>query len=198
MFEKWIHASPNQLGMILLSTVCVYAAILVYTRVSGLRSFSKMSAADFAMTIAIGSLFGATISTPSPTLLMGGFALLCVFVGQTVVAWLRRKSPAISKLVDNQPLLLMAGSEILRGNLRRANLTEADLRGKLRQSNVYRYDDVLAVVFETTGDVSVLQRDDRNAPPDQEIFEGVIDSDRLNLQRCQSQTSGRFTEPCPR
>ncbi|WP_417732529.1 DUF421 domain-containing protein [Rosistilla oblonga] len=198
MFEKWIDASPTQLGMILLSTVCVYAAILLYTRVSGLRSFSKMSAADFAMTIAIGSLFGATISAPSPTLLMGGFALLCVFVGQTVVAWLRRKSPTVCKLVDNQPMLLMAGSEILRGNLRRANLTEADLRGKLRQSNVYRYDDVLAVVFETTGDVSVLQRDDRNAPPDQEIFEGVIDSHRLELESRQPQPSDRSTEPYPR
>jgi len=41
--------------MILVSSCTVYAAILLYTRIVGPRSFSKMSSADFAMTIAVGS-----------------------------------------------------------------------------------------------------------------------------------------------
>ena len=181
MIDKWITASAAQLGMILLSAFAVYAGILIYTRIAGLRSFSKMSSADFAMTIATGSLFGATIASPSPTLVMGLFAIACIFVGQWSLALLRVRSGKFSKVVDNQPLLLMAGREILRENLRRSNMTESDLYGKLREANAMNLGQVKAVVFETTGDVSVIHsaNDDEL---DEAIFTNVVGSDRLFRQ----------------
>ncbi|QDT02039.1 hypothetical protein K227x_04100 [Rubripirellula lacrimiformis] len=179
MFEKWISASTGQLFMVLVSSVVVYAAILLYTRLAGLRSFSKMSAADFAMTIAVGSLFGATVSAPSPTLFVGLFSLLCLFAAQWALASLRRKSDRFSKLVDNQPLLLMVDGEIIQQNLEQANMTESDLFGKLREANALNFDQVKAVVFETTGDVSVLHNADDNIKLEPRFFEGVIGADRL-------------------
>tara|TARA_R110002049_G_scaffold50370_3_gene143147 strand:+ start:192479 stop:193021 length:543 start_codon:yes stop_codon:yes gene_type:complete len=178
MLDKWITASPGQLGMIMLSSFAVYTGILLYTRIAGLRSFSKMSAADFAMTIATGSLFGATIASPSPTLAMGLFAIACIFAGQWALAELRVRSDFFSRAIDNQPLLLMSGGTILKDNLRRANMTEDDLFGKLREANAMNFDQVKAVVFETTGDVSVIHSDSE-APLERRIFENVIDSDQL-------------------
>ncbi|TWU08512.1 DUF421 domain-containing protein [Stieleria varia] len=178
MFDKWVSASLNQLAMILFSSVIVYLAILLYTRAVGLRSFSKMSAADFAMTIAVGSLFGATISSPSPTLFMGLFAIACMFGGQWLLATLRVRSDKVSKAMDNQPLLLMAGSEIIHENLRKANMTQQDLFGKLREANAMNFKQVKAVVFETTGDVSVLHSAD-SISLEPTIFDDVIGSERL-------------------
>ncbi|TWU35206.1 hypothetical protein Q31b_53020 [Novipirellula aureliae] len=183
MFDKWIAISLDQLGMILISSFVVYAAILLYTRIVGLRSFSKMSAGDFAMTIAVGSLFGATISSPNPTLLMGLFAMLCVFGGQWLLAKLRRKSTVLSKLVDNQPLLLMTRSQILHGNLKRANMTEGDLFGKLREANAFHFDQVIAVILETTGDVSVIHSDRETPDISSQIFDHVIGSERLKFHK---------------
>ena len=178
MIDKWITASLGQLGMILLSSLVVYAGILLYTRVAGLRSFAKMSAADFAMTIATGSMFGATISSPSPTLFMGLFAIACLFAGQWGLAWLRVRSERFSRAIDNQPLLLMAGREILHENLRRSNMTESDLYGKLREANAMNFDQVKAVVFEITGDVSVIHSsEDTKLEP--AIFQNVISRERL-------------------
>lgn len=179
MFDKWISVSLGQLGMIFVSSVVVYAAILLYTRMVGLRSFSKMSSADFAMTIAVGSLFGATISSPNPTLFMGLFAILCVYAGQWILAYARRKSMLVNKLVDNQPLLLMSRSEILYDNLARANMTENDLFGKLREANAFHFDQVIAVVFETTGDVSVIRSNQESPAITSRIFADVIGSERL-------------------
>lgn len=178
MADKWITASIAQLGMILLSAFAVYAGILIYTRIAGLRSFSKMSAADFAMTIATGSLFGATIASPTPTLFMGLFAIACIFAGQWGLAFLRVKSGTFSKVVDNQPLLLMAGREILYENLRRSNMTESDLYGKLREANAMNLEQVKAVVFETTGDVSVIHSAE-DSVLDECIFTNVFGSERL-------------------
>lgn len=49
-------------------------------------------------------------------------------------------------------------------NLRRANMTETDLRPKLCAANVTRLEQVRAVAVESTGDVSVL-----HAPPIDEL-----------------------------
>lgn len=178
MIDKWISVSPTELSIIFVSAIVVYVAILTFTRIAGLRSFSKMSAADFAMTIAVGSLFGATISAPTPTLFMGLFALLCLFAAQWGLAYARRKRPWFSKLVDNRPLLLMAGSEILQENLERANMTTADLYAKLREANALNFQQIKAVVFETTGDVSVLHSEEEHVL-EQRFFESVIGSERL-------------------
>ena len=63
--------------------------------------------------------------------------------------------------MDNDPLMLMEGNKIYYENLKKARVTESDLRGKLREANVIQLSEVRAVVFETTGDVSVLHSPDK-------------------------------------
>lgn len=169
----WFSITTDQFLLVLLSTVVVYAAILLYTRIFGLRSFSKMSASDFAVTLAIGSVFASTISSPKPMVLIGLVTLACLYIGQWTLAWLRTKLAFTSKIVDNQPVLIMDGPRILDGNLDAVNMTRADLYAKLREANVYRLEQVLAVVFEATGDVSVLHTavPDRTVAP--ELLSGV-------------------------
>ncbi len=69
---------------------------------------------------------------------------------------LGRRHHQISRVVDNQPLVLMAGQRMLSDNLLQARMTQDDVRAKLREANVYNYESIRAVVFETTGDISVL------------------------------------------
>ena len=155
MWEKWILTDWSAVGMAAVSTVAVYLGIIALVRASGLRSFSKMSAFDFAMTIALGSLFASTIASPEPPLLLSLAALTLLFLVQRVVA-VARESALVKRALDNSPLLLMLDGRPLRENLRRARVTEDDLRARLREAGVLSYREVRAVVFETTGDVSVL------------------------------------------
>lgn len=141
---------------VLLSTAGIYLTVILFTRISGLRTFSKMSSFDFAMTVAVGSLIATTITMKSPPLLQSVLALAALYVLQKMVSYLRKKGYTFGKLVDNQPLLLMDGSAILEDNLEMADVTHEDLLEKLREANITRFDQVRAVVFETTGDVSVL------------------------------------------
>jgi uncharacterized membrane protein YcaP (DUF421 family) len=54
----------------------------------------------------------------------------------------------------------MDGATILEDNLRKARVTRGDLRSKLREANVTDLSQLKAVVFETTGDISVLHKED--------------------------------------
>ncbi len=170
--------SADALLAVLLGTLGIYLAVVLLTRLAGLRSFSKMSSFDFAVTIAIGSVIASTVILDSVSLVKGAVALSLLYGIQLAVATLRERSDAFAKVIDNQPLLLMAGREVLHDNLRRSHVTEGDLRAKLREANVLSLDHVHAVVLEATGDVSVLHGDP-DADLDLEILRGVRDSERL-------------------
>lgn len=174
MLEKWLTDGSSDLVMVVISGVATYVAILLYTRLVGLRSFSKMSAADFAMTVAVGSLFASTISSPSPSLAVGLTAIAVLFFGQWGFAFLRMKSSLFSRWVDNEPLLLMRDGKVLDDNLKRANVTRNDLYAKLREANALRLSEVRAVVFETTGDISVLHSSSSDARLEPEVMTSVV------------------------
>jgi uncharacterized membrane protein YcaP (DUF421 family) len=159
MLFHWTGQSLQSLPFIFLSGFVIYLVILLLTRLTGLRSFSKMSAADFAMTVAVGSLFGAIISQPSPNLIDGSIALAFLFLAQYVIALLRSRLSFFSELIDNQPSLLFEKGEFIEANLTKCNVTKSDIYAKLREANALDFKKVHAVVFETTGDISVLHGD---------------------------------------
>jgi uncharacterized membrane protein YcaP (DUF421 family) len=154
LVDERLATSWAEVGVVALSTVVIFAAVIGATRIVGLRSLSKMSAFDFAMTVAVGSLM-ATVAVTETSLLAGLVGLSLLYATQFAIAQLRR-SGRFSRIVDNQPTLLMVDGEVLQEALDGVQMTRDDLRAKLREANVLRYDQVRAVVMETTGDVSVL------------------------------------------
>jgi uncharacterized membrane protein YcaP (DUF421 family) len=159
--EKWFEASWTSIIAILLTAAGIYLAIIIFTRIAGKRSFSKMSSFDFAMTVAVGSILATTILSKSVSLIQGIVGLAAVYILQISAAILRRYS-WFQKAIDNSPLLLMDGKKVLHKNLKKARVTEGDLRSKLREANVLDLSQIRAVVFETTGDISVLHTSDEN------------------------------------
>ena len=159
--EKWFEASWTSIIAILLTAAGIYLAIIIFTRIAGKRSFSKMSSFDFAMTVAVGSILATTILSKSVSLIQGIVGLAAVYILQISAAILRRYS-WFQKAIDNSPLLLLEGKNVLHENLKKARVTEGDLRSKLREANVLDLSQVRIVVFETTGDISVLHTSDKN------------------------------------
>lgn len=153
--DKYFGVSIGPLLAVFLSAVGIYCAVILFTRIAGKRSFSKMSSFDFAMTIAIGSIIGSTLLLASVNFLTGIVGLASVYLLQQLVAFLRRFR-SFGRIVENKPFLLMKGPEVLEDNLKRSRVTLGDLRAKLREANVTDLSQVKAVVFETTGDISVL------------------------------------------
>jgi len=141
------------------------AAAIVAMRLAGLRSFSKMSGFDFPITVATGSLIAAVVINEGLGPAVGIAGVAGLFGIQVLIGRARRRWRTVQETVDNAPLLLMEGPRILEDNLRAARMTRADLLAKLRENNVTGFDQVQAVVLETTGDVSVMTGD-RAPDPD--------------------------------
>ena len=90
--EKWFEASWTSIIAILLTALGIYAAIILFTRIAGKRSFSKMTSFDFAMTVAVGSILATTILSASVSLIQGIVGLGAVYILQISAAFFRRFS----------------------------------------------------------------------------------------------------------
>ena len=179
---SWFSTSFAASVTVVLTAVGIYLVLVLFTRLAGLRTFSKMSTVDFAVTVAIGSVLASTTLTKDPPLAQSVVALAALFMMQYGASLLRMNSDTMIDVLDNRPVLVMAGPEILHENLKNVRMTENDLYAKLRQANVTRRDQIRAVVMETTGDVSVLHADPDGQPLEDELLYGVENADRLRKE----------------
>ena len=172
LMENWITASTPLLFKVFLSVLVIFSIIIFITRVSGLRTFAKMSSFDFASTIAIGSILASVILNTNQSLLKGAIALSGIVLFQSVFALVVRKSEVMNRLLTNAPTALMYKGEILYDNLSKTNVGEDDLIAKLREANALNFSEVHAVILESTGDMSVLHGGE-GKPFDQRLFHSV-------------------------
>ena len=179
VFEKlsWLLDDWNTLLITVFSTILIYIGIVAITRINGLRTFAKMSSFDFAITIAIGSLIASTMLIKDQSVANGIVGLLVLIGLQALVAFVRKKSDKFESFITNTPVLLMEGTNILYDNLEATKVSRSDLYAKLREANVTHLEQVIVVVLETTGDISVLH----NGKPGDSISEELMKNVRFTV-----------------
>lgn len=157
-------------GLVLGFLIMLWVIVLV--RMLGLRSFSKMTAFDFVMTIASGSILaGATQSTDWAGFWQSVLALGSLFLFQYVAAFARRRSEVAEHVLQNEPVFLMKNGKLIEEALEKTRVEASDVYAKLREANAIHLENVHAVVLETTGDISVLHG---GLPPDDQIVTDVL------------------------
>lgn len=176
---EWIYKFDDPLLQTLGGCIATFVFIVIATRIIGLRSFAKFTAYDFAFTIAIGSII-SSILTSSTTLVHGFTAIFGLLILTFTFSTLQKKFSSLDSAISNKPILLMDGPEILYQNLKSARIQEEQLIAKLREANVLNFNQVLAVVLESTGDISVLHKSSDSSDEDLEerILLGVSNKGR--------------------
>ena len=176
-WQTWFSINWQQVVGIALSVIGFYFCLILFTRIVGLRSFSKLSSYDLAMTVGIGSILASTVLSKSTSLLQGVFAIGMLFTLQAVLSIIRRKFKPFKALIDNQPIILMANGAYLYDNLKEAKLSENDIKQILRKNGIKSKSEVFAVIMETTADISVIKSSDTS--PDWPLFDDIRDNEIL-------------------
>ncbi|GGO97930.1 DUF421 domain-containing protein [Stakelama pacifica] len=165
-----LSPTPDALLRGLVLAMIGLAWVILVVRFIGLRAFSKMTAFDFVVTLAVGSLLATAASSSAwPAFLQAGIAIFALLAMQFVLAKMRRKSTYAQRTVENEPVLLMRDGRFIESALTESRVAKSDVIAKLRAANALQLSKVRAVVLETTGDISVLHGDDF----DPELLSGV-------------------------
>lgn len=175
-FAWW--AGWTSAGQAVLACLAVYTTVVVLTRLYGLRAFAKIASYDFAATVAVGSMLAGT-ATGSVPVVDGLVALGTLYAAQRLVSIARVHGQL--RVVDNAPVLLMVGADVLHDNLAAANVTLTDLRSKLREQGVVDPSTIQAVVLETTGIISVLASKGFDLDP--QMLDGVRGVEEVSEDR---------------
>jgi uncharacterized membrane protein YcaP (DUF421 family) len=136
-----------------LAAIGLYVSLLIALRLTGRRLVAPLSTNDVAAGIAVGAVFGRAVLGYTPTLpagVIGLGTLSALHVGTRRV----RRADA---LLGDGPLLLVRDGQVLPDALRRARLTEDDLRVALRRASLGSWSQVGAMVLERCGTISVLR-----------------------------------------
>lgn len=170
MFFENTVADIAARGIILSAIGLAWVTLLI--RVVGLRSLSKMTNFDFVMTVALGSVLAAAVTTDKWTTFAQCLAAMVgLFLAQWLVARLRKDSDTFEAVAQNDPVFLMRDGEFCENALKSTRVAKSDVIAKLREANCLHLSEVRAVILESTGDVSVLHGD----AIDDRLLDGVKD-----------------------
>ena len=138
-----------------------YVALLALLRVSGARTISRMTPFDFAISVAMGATFGRLMTAEDVVLAEALVTFLLLIGFQLFLSIFAIRSTRVARLLTPQPALLFYRGEFLHRNMRRERISEAELRGAVRQHGFGAIEDVEAIAVESGGTISVVGRADR-------------------------------------
>ncbi|MHB2211481.1 DUF421 domain-containing protein [Methylobacterium sp. CM6257] len=134
-----------------------YVALILFLRISGKRTLTKLNAFDLVVTVALGSTLSSIILSKSVALLEGILALATLIALQYLITWSSVRSPRVKALVKAEPTLLAHRGCLVEGAMRRQRMTRDDVLSALRSEGLDDLSQAAAVVLETDGSISVLK-----------------------------------------
>ena len=163
-------------GMIrtLAGGVLAYVAVVALLRISGRRTLSKMNAFDFVVTIALGSTLATLLLDRGVPLAEGVLALALLIGLQFAVTWSSVRAGLVKRIVTGEPILLLHQGTYLQSAMRRARVTEEEVRAGVRKAGLGSLAGIDAVVLETDGSFSVVRRGQRGEPSTLDEFEPPV------------------------
>ena len=157
-FDSW-----DGIGRVLILGGLAYFIVIAILRISGKRTLAKMSAFDFVVTVALGSILATILLSKDVALAKGVTAFVVLVVLQYVIAALSVRSNAIEKLAKADARYLLLDGVIDRDALRKERVTREEVLCAVRSSGIGDLNDVAAVFLETDGTFSVVSQDQAGA-----------------------------------
>ena len=141
-----------------LRSVIVYLFLLAAFRLAGKRQLGQMTAFDLVVLLIISNVVQNALIGNDNSLGGGLIGATVILILNGIVAWLTARYKQVERVIEFSPTILVKHGRVLRANLRREQLSMAELRADLRQQGVSSLNDVRYAILEENGRLSVIHR----------------------------------------
>lgn len=152
LFQGW----PGIARTLLVGTLA-YVTLVLFLRISGKRTLSKLNAFDLVVTVALGSTLSAILLQESIALAEGATALGLLILLQYLVTFASVRSNNVAKLIRSEPTLLVRSGSFCHDAMMRQRITEDEIMSAVRSNGSQGLDEVEAVVLESDGTLSIIK-----------------------------------------
>ncbi len=172
---NWFYDGWPGIVRVAVAALIAYPTLILFLRLSGKRTLSKMNAFDFVITVATGSTMAAVILNDSVSLLEGTAAFVMLVGLQYSVAFIAARSRRFAEIIKGKPSLLLWDGRLDEAMCRRERITPPEVDASLRSAGLARRGQAQAVILETTGDLFVIpaEKADPEFTPDDGTLEPV-------------------------
>lgn len=149
------------LDTLIVGSISYFGTILLL-RLSGKRTLSKWNSFDFVVTIAFGSILASALLSDGTGVAQAMVGIGLLILLQFIITWLAVRSGAIQALIKSEPSLLLFKGKMIENTLERQRVAEGEVLAAIRLSGHSSIDSVDAVILETDGSFSVIEKIDIN------------------------------------
>ena len=150
-FDGW-----TDLERVGLTTLVIYALLILILRIAGKRSLAKLNIFDLVVTVALGSILASIILTKDISISEGVVAFVALAGLQWLVAWLSVHVSPFKKLIRSDAKLLLRNGIFLEKTMQAERVTREEIEAAIRKKGHGKIEEIAAVVLETDGEFSVV------------------------------------------
>ncbi|GIQ69746.1 DUF421 domain-containing protein [Xylanibacillus composti] len=142
-----------------LRTFSALVVLFIITRfILGKRQITQLTYFEYITGITIGSIAAFISLHPDQNWMYGLVALLVWAIVMAGIEYFSLKSKRLRSLVEGKGTVLIKDGKIMEENMAKVRYTSEDLLEQLRKKNAFQAADVEFAVLETSGDLSVLMK----------------------------------------
>ncbi|WP_203333852.1 DUF421 domain-containing protein [Planococcus beigongshangi] len=134
-----------------------YIGLVVFLRISGKRTLTKLNAFDLVVTVALGSTLATILLDSNISLLEGLTAFALLIAMQYSITFLAMRSDAFNKIIKSEPRLLYLNGRFMTDAMKKERINKIEILQAVRNQGKGSMEEVQAVVLETDGSMSIIQ-----------------------------------------
>lgn len=143
--------------IIFIRAIILMVTLIIVMRLMGKRQIGEMQPYEFIITLLIAELACVPMSDVSVPLIYGIVSVIAVFLLHQIITVIQSLSKPFRHLISGKPSVVIDKDGVNLLELRRNNLGVDDLIESLRNTGNYSLDTVSYAIYESNGQLSVLQ-----------------------------------------
>jgi uncharacterized membrane protein YcaP (DUF421 family) len=148
----------DEIQRIVIIAIFSYASLVIFLRVSGKRTLSKLNAFDLVITMAMGTTLATTILNSKVTWVKGTTAFLVLIALQYLVAKLTVRLPWFENIIKSEPQVLFKEGEFKEEVMRKERVPKSAILQAMRSQGLGSMKQVKEVFLESDGSISVIKQ----------------------------------------
>ncbi|MDE6398117.1 MAG: DUF421 domain-containing protein [Clostridiales bacterium] len=143
---------------VVLRTLFTIAILLVLTKIDGAKQISQLSFFDYIIGITAGSVAAVMCVDQDVSIWASTVALVLFMLSGALFSYLSQKSIFCRRILEGNPVFIIAKGEILYKGLKKARFSINDLMRELRSQGYFDITEINYAILETNGNVSVMPK----------------------------------------
>lgn len=143
--------------------ILLYILIIFALRLMGKRQLGELQPTELVIAILISNIASLPIEDPDMPMIIGAIPIFVLVGFEILISNISLRSNKFRRFISGNPVVIISDGKILQKALTELRFSIQDLIESLREQGIFSIEDVHFAIVETTGQISVLQKFQKQA-----------------------------------